>query len=175
MDHQKGVDLAIAALKSISTLNWRAIILGSGDPILEKTATDLERRFPSKVRTKILFDSGLSHRMYAGADILLMPSRYEPCGLSQLIAMRYGAIPVARATGGLKDTIKNFAEDNGGTGFIFTDASAAETANTLIKAINTYQAPSVWNTIIQNAMSQDFSWTESAKNYCSLYKEITST
>ena len=107
MDIQKGIDIALQTLRGLASTRWQAVILGSGDPRLEKECLALEKKYKKRVRSILKFDSDLSHRMYAGGDILLMPSRYEPCGLSQLIAMRYGCIPVATATGGLKDTITN--------------------------------------------------------------------
>lgn len=175
MDQQKGVDLAIDALRSIGNLQWQAVILGSGDPRLEKAALDLQNAFPNKVKVKILFDSAFSHRMYAGADILMMPSRYEPCGLSQLISMKYGTIPVARATGGLKDTIKDTSKRGIGTGFLFSEANAAETARALKRAINTFSTPIEWQAVVKLAMSQDYSWANSAREYCSLYQQALQT
>ncbi len=103
MDRQKGVDIVVEGLRSISDYPWQAILLGTGDKRLEQDCKDLEIELAHKVRAAIRFDTNLSRRMYAGADILLMPSRYEPCGLSQMFAMRYGCLPVARATGGLVD------------------------------------------------------------------------
>jgi starch synthase len=172
MDQQKGVDLAINSLRMIENLRWQAIILGSGDSKLESAAMDLENSLPEKVRAKILFDSALSHRMYAGADILLMPSRYEPCGLSQLIAMRYGTLPVARATGGLKDTIRDVDKHGHGTGFLFSEASANETVKALKRSMEAYMQQERWNGLIRNAMDQDFSWNNSAKEYCALYQQL---
>lgn len=174
MDQQKGVDLAIEALRQLADQKWHAVILGSGDPMLEKAAIALESQLPEKVRARIQFDTTLSHRLYAGADILLMPSRYEPCGLAQLIAMRYGAIPVANATGGLKDTICNSNESLGGTGFLSLAADADQFTITLKNALDKYQNSSAWKRIIHNAMTQDFSWAVSAKKYSTLYQELTS-
>lgn len=173
MDQQKGIDLALESLSRLSNKNWHAIILGSGDPLLEKSALALESKMPGKVKTKILFDSSLSHRLYAGADIILMPSRYEPCGLSQLIAMRYGTIPVASATGGLSDTIKSDDPENMQTGFLFSPADAEQLTSCLNSALDTFQDSKKWQKIIKSAMSQDFSWSVSAGKYCDLYQRIT--
>jgi len=172
MDQQKGVDLAINSLKMIENQRWQAIILGSGDSKLENAAQDLENALPEKVRVKILFDSALSHRMYAGADIFLMPSRYEPCGLSQLISMRYGTLPVARSTGGLKDTIIDLDKHGHGTGFLFAEATVNETAKALKRSIESYSQQEKWNSLIKNAMVQDFSWKKSAQEYCTLYQNL---
>ncbi len=172
MDQQKGVDLAVNSLKMVGNLRWQAIILGSGDPKLESAALDLQNALPDKVRVKILFDSTLSHRMYAGADIILMPSRYEPCGLSQLIAMRYGTLPVARSTGGLKDTIIDVDKHGHGTGFLFSEATANETAKALKRSVEYYPQQGKWIGIVKNAMLQDFSWNNSAKEYCTLYQQL---
>ncbi len=174
MDPQKGVDIAFEALRKSLKLDWQCIILGSGDPLLEQAAQSLELEFLQRIRTKITFDSALSHRMYAGADLLLMPSRYEPCGLSQLIAMRYGTIPVARATGGLKDTIKDATIYPTGNGFLFEEADSTQAVKALTFAVETFQSKKRWKAMIRNAIGSDFSWAESARKYCSLYHELVS-
>ena len=174
MDPQKGIDLAFEALRKSIKLGWQCIILGSGDPILERAAQSLELEFLQSIRTKITFDSALSHRMYAGADMLLMPSRYEPCGLSQLIAMRYGTVPVARATGGLKDTITDATITKIGNGFLFDEADSTQAAIAITSAVETFHTKKGWQRIKRNAMRSDFSWAESAKKYCSLYHDLVS-
>jgi starch synthase len=175
MDQQKGIDLAFSALRSNLDVPWQAVILGSGDPALEESARSFETEFPQRIRAKITFDSALSHRMYAGSDMLLMPSRYEPCGLSQMIAMRYGTIPVARATGGLKDTIIDATQNISGNGFLFENADAVQTARTLRTAIETFRKKNRWRELMVNAMKSDFSWRESAIKYISLYQELIKT
>ncbi len=172
MDQQKGIDLAIDALRSLSGQNWQAVILGSGDAKLESAALSLQNDLPEKVRARVVFDPQLSHRLYAGTDILLMPSRYEPCGLAQMIAMRYGTVPVARATGGLKDTISDYTQDEQGNGFTFAEASGAAAARSLATAFEHYQNKTTWGKIVANGMKRDFSWAESAKKYCQLYHEV---
>lgn len=174
MDPQKGIDLAFEALRKSIHLDWQCVILGSGDPILEKTAQSLEMEFLQRIRAKITFDSALSHRMYAGADILLMPSRYEPCGLSQLIAMRYGTVPIASATGGLKDTITDATVSPGGNGFLFEKPDSDMAAHALITAIDTFHVNERWQEIIRNAMRSDFSWNVSANKYANLYHDLIS-
>ncbi|MCX6082968.1 MAG: glycogen/starch synthase [Chloroflexi bacterium] len=164
MDQQKGVDIAIAALRIISKLGWQAILLGSGNPEIESMARRLESDFPNRVCAVIRYDGKLSRQIYGGADMLLMPSRYEPCGLAQMIAMRYGAVPVARATGGLRDTIAE-----GYSGFLFTDASPSVMAGALRRAIATFKKPGVWEKIQRAGMRGDYSWQVSARQYADLY------
>jgi starch synthase len=171
MDIQKGVDLVLEGLKLIADLPWQAVLLGSGDPILEAGSKKLEKTYPKKVKSILRFDSKLSHQLFAGCDILLMPSRYEPCGLTQMIAMRYGCIPVARKTGGLVDTIKTVPSHNK-TGYLFKKPTAAELIRALMVSFVDYYRPSRWVSIQKNAMSVDFSWNKSALEYACLYKEL---
>ncbi|MGB9586403.1 MAG: glycosyltransferase, partial [Anaerolineales bacterium] len=120
----------------------------------------------------IRFDPTLSRQIYGAADLLLIPSRYEPCGLTQMIAMKYGTLPLGRATGGLKDTIMDVHDPSHSCGFLFNNPTPDELAETLIRAIKTYQQPNEWHTMQINAMKQDFSWKRSALKYFNLYKEI---
>lgn len=167
MDYQKGVDIALGALRRITDLPWTAILLGTGNAELEAQARALEADFPNRIASVIRFDAKLSRRIYGSADMLLMPSRYEPCGLAQMIGMRYGAIPIARATGGLRDTIAD-----GRTGFLFADSSANVMAATLRRAIETYGHAAKWQTMQQTAMFEDFSWEKSAFQYADLYHQL---
>ncbi|WP_322508971.1 glycogen/starch synthase [Anaerolinea sp.] len=169
-DRQKGIDLAIGALRMMAEQPWQAVLLGSGDPVLEESARNLEREFPERVRVVIKFDLRLSHQIYAGADMLLMPSRYEPCGLAQMIAMRYGCIPVARATGGLRDTISDLPDPSMSTGFLFNEAIPEVLAEALRRAIVAYEDSTGWEMRQRNAMQQDFSWSRSAQEYYRLYR-----
>jgi starch synthase len=171
MDIQKGIDLAVESLKRIASLNWQAIFLGSGDPVLETQVLELEKLFPSRFRAALRFDSSLSHRMYAGGDILLMPSRYEPCGLSQLIAMRYGCIPVARATGGLVDTIQ-VSPKKEQTGYLFPSSTPASMVKELEAVLRDIKSPFKWKAMQRRAMSKDFSWDNSAIEYARLYLDL---
>ncbi len=179
IDPQKGVDLAVAALRSLlKSMNkldnsLQAVFLGTGNPILEASIRRLEKNFPKQVRAHIMYSEQFSRYVYAGADILLMPSRYEPCGLSQMIAMRYGCVPVARATGGLCDTILDTSETNLGTGFLFTKATPAELENAIHRALVVYtQDPQTWQAIQILGMQQDFSWDRSAQEYLQQYKQL---
>ncbi len=167
MDYQKGVDITLGALRRITDLPWMAILLGTGNAELEAQARSLEADFPNRIASVIRFDAKLSRRIYGSADMLLMPSRYEPCGLAQMIGMRYGAIPVARATGGLRDTIAD-----GRTGFLFADSSPNVMAATLRRAIEAYGYGSKWQTMQQTAMFEDFSWEKSAFQYADLYHQL---
>ena len=173
MDHQKGIDIVLQGLKYVADLPWQAIILGTGNPTIENMARELEAIFPSRVRSVIDFDSQLAHQLYAGGDMFLMPSRYEPCGLSQMIAMRYGCVPIARATGGLVDTIQHVSRRvDGGTGFLFKSPYPSVFAKTLKRAIRFYQNPELWNQIQRNGMEIDFSWDKSAQEYITLFNDL---
>lgn len=173
MDPQKGIDIALKGLKYCQDLPWQAIILGTGNPSVEDMARDLEASYPDRVRSIIDFDSKLAHQLYAGANIFMMPSRYEPCGLSQMIAMRYGCVPIARATGGLVDTIQHISHTiNGGTGFLFDKPYPSVFAYTLKRAIRLYQNPQRWHQIQVNGMNGEFSWEKSAHKYIQVYRDL---
>ena len=167
MDPQKGIDLIPPALKKIKDLPWQAVILGAGDPRLEEDIRALQLAFPDRVRGEFKYDAGLARQIYAGADAFLMPSRYEPCGLSQMIAMRYGCIPIVSAVGGLKDTI--LPND---TGFLFAKPTSGRLATAIKKVLAIYPDHVRWETIQKTAMSQDFSWGNSARQYFKLYQRV---
>jgi starch synthase len=168
MDRQKGVDISIDALRLIHKLNWQVILLGTGNPEIEANARQLESDFPKRVRAVIRFDTKLSRQIYGGADMLLMPSLYEPCGLAQLIAMHYGAVPVARATGGLRDTIADKI-----SGYLFTVASPVVMAGALRRAIKNFEKRDAWQAMQKAGMSTDFSWQASARQYADLYQAMS--
>ncbi|KPL72176.1 hypothetical protein ADN00_15190 [Ornatilinea apprima] len=172
MDQQKGVDLAVKAARLIADEDWQMILLGTGDPTLEEDCRQLEKEYPDRVRAAIRFDASLSRRMYAGGDMLLMPSRYEPCGLAQMISMRYGCVPVARATGGLKDSIHQTLTMQHGTGFLFKPATESALARALRKALQIYQNPQLWQQIQLNGMAVNFSWATPALEYANLYQQL---
>ncbi len=167
MDVQKGVDLAFSALKSMKKTNFQTIILGTGDPNLEEAAMSLQALYPDKIKVETRYDANLARQIYAGSDMLLMPSRYEPCGLSQMIAMRYGCVPVVRAAGGLNDTVRH-----GVTGFVFEKIHHLALAGAIKNAIKTYTNHEKWLSIQRSGMAQDFSWESSAKQYLDLYQSI---
>jgi starch synthase len=172
MDPQKGVDIALNGLRQVADHGWQAIILGTGIPHLESAVRSLQDEFPDRVCAEIRFDANLSREIYAGADILLMPSRYEPCGLAQMIAMRYGCVPLGRATGGLNDTIRVYTDAVSGTGFLFDEASAEAFANCLREALLVFGDRDRWLKLQHNGMSQDFSWENAARQYSDLYHQL---
>jgi len=167
IDPQKGVDIVLDALRQIVDLPWQMVILGKGDASLEDGARRLEADFPGRVRAVIDFDAPLGRLIYGGADIFLMPSRYEPCGLAQMIAMRYGCVPLVRATGGMKDTV-----EEGQTGFLFGAASAEALAEVIRGALAVYHQREKWRKLQRNGMKQDFSWRRSARAYADLYSQL---
>jgi starch synthase len=175
MDWQKGVDLAIDSLRMIAGLPWQAILLGNGDPTLEAAIRHLEAEFPYRVGAAIRFDAQLARCMYGGGDMLLMPSRYEPCGLAQMIGMRYGCIPVARATGGLRDTIIDQQSPDISTGFLFEEATPEALSAALRRALSAYSDREDWQARQQFGMRQDFSWERSARTYAQLYLQLRGT
>jgi starch synthase len=167
MDQQKGVDISIEALRLIPKLGWQVILLGTGNPEIEANARLLESDFPERARAILRYDAKLSRQIYGGADMLLMPSLYEPCGLAQLIAMRYGTVPVARATGGLRDTISDKI-----SGYLFTVASPVVMVGALRRAIETFEKRDAWQAIQKAGMAGDFSWQVSARQYADLYQAL---
>jgi starch synthase len=174
LDSQKGIDLLPDALYSLVDQPWQAVLLGSGDPALQDALHRLEADLPDRVRAIIRYDSDLSHSIYAGADLLIVPSRYEPCGLTQMIAMRYGCVPVGRAVGGLKDTILDYDGSTAGTGFLFDQPSSAALSAALRRAFEGYTNQAAWQELQRRGMSQDFSWDRSARQYLDLYRDIIS-
>ena len=169
VDPQKGVDIALEALRSLRGYTWQFILLGSGDPALENAAQDMQEEFPKHVRTLIRYDAALSRLIYGGADILLMPSRFEPCGLAQMIAMRYGCVPLVHATGGLDNTVQE-----GVNGFLFHSADSVSMAEALRRAFSIHENPLEWEHLQRNGMMADFSWSASAAQYAFLYRSLTS-
>jgi starch synthase len=172
MEGQKGLDIAIKALRKIKRLPWQAVLLGTGVPEIEAQAVQLATQLPGKVSTVIRYDDGLARRIYAGADMIMIPSRYEPCGLIQMIAMRYGCVPVAVATGGLQDTIFDHPTHPEATGFLAKKPRVGQMAAALKRALTTYENKSAWLSLQQNGMQQDFSWESSARQYNELYQNI---
>lgn len=169
IDPQKGVDVTIDTLRQMPERGWQFVILGSSDPALENAVRALEAEYPDRVRAAIRYDAKLSRLIYGGADMFLMPSRYEPCGLAQMIAMRYGCVPVVHATGGLKDTVQE-----GKTGFLFPAADSKSMLETLQRALNAYVNPGQWEHFQRSGMQEDFSWPRSATKYAILYRSLAS-
>lgn len=169
----KGMDLVTRIMDELVEDDVQLVIVGTGDWQYEEAFRDLARRYPTKVSANIMFNEGLAHRVYAAADIFLMPSRYEPCGLSQLIALRYGAVPVVRETGGLRDTVVPFDKyKNQGNGLTFPNFNAHELLFTAKTALGYYEDTALWDHIVKNAMESDYSWKRSAQAYADLYKKV---
>lgn len=170
---QKGLDLIACVLDEVLQERLQLVILGSGEARYEKMLTEAANRHKKKMVVKIRFDERLARLIYAGSDMFLMPSHFEPCGLSQLIALRYGSIPIVRATGGLKDTVQPYNEHSQeGNGFAFTNYNAHEMLHVIRHALNFYQDPVVWKQIIGNAIKSDNSWHKTAGDYLKIYGEI---
>ena len=167
MDPQKGIDLIPSALRRVQELPWQAVILGTGVPQLEESIRLFQAEFPGRVRAEFRYDAGLARQIYAGADMFLMPSRYEPCGLSQMIAMRYGCVPIVSAVGGLKDSI--FPDE---TGFVIEKPTSTRLANAIKRALTAYGDREGWEAMQKAGMSQDFSWRVSARQYFQLYQRV---
>jgi len=167
MDIQKGMDLVFAALKMMKRSKWQAVILGTGDPKLEEAAVQLQAAMPDRVKVETRYDAGLARQIYAGSDLFLMPSRYEPCGLSQMISMRYGCVPVVRAAGGLNDTVKHRK-----TGFVFEKPHHMALAAAVKSALKVFAEREKWREIQRAGMAQDFSWQASAQKYLQLYQTL---
>jgi starch synthase len=168
---QKGIDLVAESVPAIRAAGAQLVVLGSGEAPLEHLLGDLAAAHPESVAVRIGFDDHLARRIYAGSDLFLMPSRYEPCGLGQLIALRYGTIPVVRRTGGLADTVRPWDRTAGaGTGFLFDGLSAAACEAALARAFAAYADPAAWRRLVANAMAADFSWHASAEAYVTCYR-----
>jgi len=149
------------------------VILGTGEAKYENLFKYIAWQYPGKVATKIMFDDVLARQIYAGADLFLMPSLYEPCGIGQLIAMRYGCLPIVRKTGGLQDTVQSYNKEDGtGNGFTFANYNAHEMSDTINEAVKIFHNKEEWIKIVKNAMNSDYSWRESAKQYQEIYKQM---
>lgn len=171
LTRQKGMDLVMYALDRILSGGVQVAVLGTGDRDYEDGLRYFQDKYPGTMAARIEFDPVLSQRMYAAADMFLMPSKFEPCGLSQIIAMRYGTLPIVRETGGLKDTVQPYNEFTGeGTGFSFTNFNGDEMGDAVFRAARLFwDNRDAWNQLVTQAMSQDFSWTRSADKYLDLY------
>lgn len=173
---QKGIDMAIPAIRQLlGETDIQFVVLGTGEPGISKALRQLEQDFPSQARVYVMYDAAVAQRIYAGIDIFLMPSRYEPCGIGQMIALRYGALPVVRETGGLVDTVDNFDNDAAevGDGFVFLWEEAEAILNTLRWAVDTYKNNRpAWERMQKRGLEKDFSWARSARIYVDLYERI---
>ena len=170
---QKGIDLVLAMLPELLHEHVQIIILGSGSKEFEQALTALAAQYPRCLRVQIGFSEALAHRIEAGADLFLMPSRYEPCGLNQIYSLRYGTPPLVRATGGLADTVTDVTHGiDRATGFVFDQPTSAALLDTLLRALRLYRTdPRAWRRLIRNGMTRDYSWQQSAVAYLDLYEE----
>jgi starch synthase len=170
---QKGFDLIGEAMADLAGLNLQLVVLGTGQSRYHALLKEFATRFPDRVAVRIGFDNNLAHRIEAGADMFLMPSRYEPCGLNQLYSLRYGTVPIVRATGGLADTVENFdILADSGTGFCFQEYSSRAMMIALHRALMVYEDPYEWRKIARRGMSRIWSWEKPAREYLKLYRQI---
>ena len=176
LTHQKGLDVLAESLRRALSWEMQVVVHGSGRPELAELYRELERRYPTRLAARPRFDNALAHRIEAGSDFFVMPSRFEPCGLNQMYSLRYGAVPIVRRTGGLVDTVESYDEaTRGGTGFVFDSLDADSLTNTLGWALSTYyDRPRHYRAIQRRGMKQDFSWNRSAGRYERLYAEAVS-
>jgi len=168
---QKGFDLIAQIMDRLAREEMIVVALGTGDKPYEEIFQRLNKQFPNKIAVKVAFDNAIAHKIEAGADMFLIPSRYEPCGLNQIYSLKYGTVPIVRATGGLDDTIEPWDARTGkGTGFKFSDYTGEALLATIKQALLAYRDPSSWQTLMRNGMSRDFSWGASAREYGKIYE-----
>ena len=170
---QKGLELVRGVFHEIMKENIQMIVLGTGDPEFENFFREMENRYGHKFKAYIGFDEELAHQLYAGADLFLMPSKFEPCGLGQIIALNYGTIPIVRETGGLNDTVQSYNEVNcEGNGFTFSHFNAHDMLHTIRRSIYYYEQKTIWRQLQEAAIETDFSWAQSSQKYNLLYSEL---
>ncbi|VBB05021.1 glycosyl transferases group 1 [Lucifera butyrica] len=170
----KGLDLIERVLEEILSMDLQLVVLGTGEERYHHLFSWAQSKYPDKVSANLKFDNTLAHQIYAASDLFLMPSKFEPCGIGQIIAMRYGSLPVVRETGGLKDTVQPYNEITGeGTGFRFANYNAHELLYTVQRAVGLYADKKLWHNIMKNAMLSDYSWRQSVMQYRDLYEQLT--
>lgn len=173
LTHQKGCDLITNMMEGLLKENVQVVILGTGDYMYEESFKYFQDKYKDKVSANIKFDNAFAHEIYAASDMFLMPSLFEPCGLGQLIALRYGALPIVRETGGLKDTVTPYNEYTGeGNGFSFKNYSYIELKDTIDKALKVYKNEKIWQRLIVQSINSDNSWKKSAMEYKNMYEEL---
>ena len=171
MVEHKGFDLVKYAMNELMQRNMQMVILGSGDWVFEDFFRKMAEAYPGRFALWLGFNQTLAHKVYAGSDMFLMPSKSEPCGLSQMVALRYGTVPIVRATGGLRDTIRD-SGDNEGNGFVFEKYDAYDMLHAVDRALEGYSNPEGWQVLVRRAMQCDNSWGRSANEYIRLYKNL---
>lgn len=170
---QKGIDLFLEAAAGIFSTCINVVVLGRGEEHFHRKLREAAKKFPANLSLNIGYDEAFAHRIYAGADIFLMPSRYEPCGLAQMIALRYGTVPVARSTGGLADTIEDYDHIRGtGTGFLFAQYNSSALEECLKRALCVYTQEDRWKALLRRGMGRNFTWMDSARKYAALYRAL---
>ena len=173
---QKGFDLISQIMDRLAREEMIVVALGSGDKPYEEMFVRLQKQFPRRIAVKIAYDNALAHKIEAGSDMFLMPSKYEPCGLNQIYSLKYGTVPIVRATGGLDDTIEPWNPRTGkGTGFKFTEYNGEALLLTIKEALRAFRDQVSWQTLVRNGMSKDFSWNASAKEYVRVYEKALQT
>lgn len=176
LTHQKGLDLLLEIAPRLMELPVQLVILGSGEAFMQKEATELTQRYPGKIAAMIGFDESLSHQIEAGADMFIMPSRFEPCGLNQFYSQRYGTPPIVHNTGGLADSVvdcnADTLKDGTASGFVFSGMSADNLFATIVRAVETYRDERKWKSLRKNCMGKDFTWVTSAKSYRNVYLKV---
>lgn len=176
LSEQKGFDLLEKAAPDLFSLNLQMVILGTGDDKYQKLLQTWQRKYPDKLKVVARHDERMAHWIEAGADVFLMPSRYEPCGLNQMYSLRYGTVPIVRNTGGLADSVVDVdVAGKTGTGFVFTEYKPEMLMDAVRRMLTTFPRKRIWREIMKRGMRQDFSWTRSAHKYIDLYKKITGT
>jgi len=168
---QKGIPVLIEALERLLALDVAMIILGSGEPAYEQALQKFAERFPGRLKIDFGYNNPLSHKIIAGSDMFLMPSRYEPCGITQMAALKYGTVPVVHKTGGLADTVTQW-NGRSGNGFLFENYTAEGLTDSVQRAVTAFYKKDEWRRIIRNGMKTDFSWEQSAKQYLKLYQSL---
>lgn len=172
LDAQKGFDLMEEIADELFELDFTFVLLGTGAAVYHDLFTTIEKKYPERVKAYLTFDDELAHKIEAGSDMFLMPSRYEPCGLNQMYSLKYGTVPIARKTGGLADTIVDFDVDRkNSTGFLFEDYTGEALLAAVKRALDLYDNKRSWNALVKRGMKQDFSWERSAQAYIELYKK----
>lgn len=170
---QKGFDLIAQVMDRLAREEMTMVVLGTGDKPYEEMFQRLNKQFPNKIAIKVAYDNAIAHKIEAGADMFLMPSRYEPCGLNQIYSLKYGTVPIVRATGGLDDTIEPWDARSGkGTGFKFTEYNGESLLLTIKHALQAYRDQTSWQVLMRNGMNKDFSWNASAREYGKIYERV---
>jgi starch synthase len=170
---QKGFDLIAQVMDRLAREEMIVVALGAGDKPYEEMFLRLNKQFPQKIAVKVAYDNAIAHKIEAGSDMFLMPSKYEPCGLNQIYSLKYGTVPIVRATGGLDDTIESYSSRTGkGTGFKFAEYSSEALLLTIKLALQAFRDQASWQTLMRNGMMKDFSWNASAREYVRIYERV---